>query len=629
MSRQYRVRFLNTLLLVTFLVVPLFFHQAEAQKTACPNTCLPGQIQGSNCVCNNMFTDPTAPASQPTPTVPLSQEKPNTAPCHVPGTRPAAPEDAAVKARRIKVGDCYNPNEVGIGQSAEEAKIYLNSLPNKCVGGCQAPPDKAHIDKLDSTFAICAANFFKEYQAKYGPVSISSAFRCGPLTPSIVQCDRSENKRAGGANASNHQLGLAIDVNPAGGNASYQTLWSFSKANPQLGICFPHQNGSTATGYPDRPHMILAGTKGGEGSACAQMGITKPCNGLPSPTVYGGETPNSPYYSPGSPMGSSVPSPQSSSSMTPIVTSALAGALRTLFGMQQQQQQPLSYLPPSYSEPSQQVAGYGSDSSYYPQQYDQSSYPVTTTDFRVTSDHGSGSSTQFQTTSQYQASESGSSTSNSDFNSSFNANVNESVADSTSSNPFISSFVDAVKDAFFPASQKNADATDVEPFAVDESFQDSSEFATIVDEQRYFEDGIPKSDFNEALLERAGQIDGSPDGLADHVRNMKNGQDDQSGSGYYPSANANALGGDRPMQYASGTVAIERPSVAAQTFGSDMEQRPPQGNVAPSTPAERDASNFTTKIHRQASFFVFLVKLVQPFRGRDPHAGQAPQTAVE
>ena len=167
---------------------------------------------------------------------------------------------------------CGSDATLGISNAAGVAKEYLNNLPNKCVGACQALPDKAHIDKLDNTFAICAADFFKAYQAKYGPVSMSSTFRCGPKTPTVIQCDRTENGRAGGAGGSNHMLGLAIDVNPL--RSSYESMWDFARANPRFGVCFPYLGG-------DNPHMTLAGSGTGEAAMCARQGVTKPCNGLP------------------------------------------------------------------------------------------------------------------------------------------------------------------------------------------------------------------------------------------------------------------------------------------------------------------------------------------------------------
>jgi len=163
---------------------------------------------------------------------------------------------------------CASDAAAGFTNDAGQAKEYLNSLPNKCVGGCQAPPDRAHINKLNNAFAICAAGFFKAYTQRYGQVSISSAYRDGPS---------GENARAGGVPGSNHTIGVAIDVNPANGN--YQTMWGFAKANPQFGVCFPHEGN-------DRPHMVLGGIGGREGAMCAAKGVTKPCNGLsfvPSP----------------------------------------------------------------------------------------------------------------------------------------------------------------------------------------------------------------------------------------------------------------------------------------------------------------------------------------------------------
>ena len=204
-----------------------------------------------------------------------------TNPCNIPGTRPATASDAAVKNGTIEAGRCYNPNEVGIGQNGEEAKAYLNSLPKRCVGQCAAPPDKAHVDKLNDTFAICAANFFKAYTARYGTVYITSAYRDGPS---------GENARAGGVPGSSHTRAIAIDVNPASENL-YPMMWNFAKANPQFGICFPHE------GF-DRPHMILAGSGGGEAAKCAARGVARPCNGLsfdPSSVqpAYGGLSPTS------------------------------------------------------------------------------------------------------------------------------------------------------------------------------------------------------------------------------------------------------------------------------------------------------------------------------------------------
>ncbi|MDB5238039.1 MAG: hypothetical protein JWM46_309, partial [Candidatus Kaiserbacteria bacterium] len=184
--------------------------------------------------------------------------------CNIPGTRPATAADSAVQNGTITAGTCYNPNEVGIGQSTETAKVFLNSVPKKCVGACAAPPDKAHIEHLNDTFATCAANFIKAYNQKYGVIYISSAYRDGPS---------GENARAGGAPGSNHTKGLAIDMSPA--NGDFQTMWKFASQNPQFGVCFPYLGS-------DRPHMTLAGTGTGEAAKCAAQGVTKQCSGAPN-----------------------------------------------------------------------------------------------------------------------------------------------------------------------------------------------------------------------------------------------------------------------------------------------------------------------------------------------------------
>ncbi len=207
---------------------------------------------------------------------------------------------------------CPADTKAGFTNDAGQAKEYLNSLPNKCVGACQAPPDKAHIDKLNNTFAICAAGFFKAYTQQYGPVSISSAYRDGPS---------GENARAGGVPGSNHTRGVAIDVNPAGGRSSYQTMWAFAKSNPQFGVCFPHEGG-------DRPHMVLGGIGGNEGGSCASKGVSKPCNGLPF-------TPTN-------------PGPDTSS-----LQSQISNAVRQTLGMQQPPMPPQPQLPPQPMLPAQ------------------------------------------------------------------------------------------------------------------------------------------------------------------------------------------------------------------------------------------------------------------------------------
>lgn len=223
------------------------------------------------------------------------------------GTRPATADDAAVKNGHIQVGTCYNPNEVGIGQSAEEAKRYIMSIARN-LRNSAAPPTQERINKLNDTFAICAAQYFKAYAQQYGPVVVVSAYRDGP---------NGENARAGRAPNSNHTRGVAMDVNPGGGGSSYETMWKFASDNPQFGVCFPHQNGSAnTTGYPDRPHMVLAGIGGSEGGACARQGVTKPCSGtnfVPNPVTQGPPAQQQPY------------NPAPSAGITNQIRNALAG----------------------------------------------------------------------------------------------------------------------------------------------------------------------------------------------------------------------------------------------------------------------------------------------------------------
>ncbi len=176
------------------------------------------------------------------------------------------PITSATRAQATAAGipttsNCWNPTNPHVGMSVGEAKQYLNSLPKRPLSSC-APPTESNIQRLNDSFAICAARFFKEYTARHGAVYITSAYRDGPS---------GANKCAGGVEGSNHTIGIAIDVNPAN-SGLYPTMWSFAKNNPQFGVCFPHEGA-------DRPHMILAGTNGGEAAKCAKLGVSKACDG--------------------------------------------------------------------------------------------------------------------------------------------------------------------------------------------------------------------------------------------------------------------------------------------------------------------------------------------------------------
>ena len=141
---------------------------------------------------------------------------------------------------------CPGDTKAGITNDAGAAKAYLQSIARDLRNSKAPPTSGGRIDKLNNAFATCAANFLKAYAQKYGPIFVVSAFRCGPRSPASIQCDRTENARARGATNSNHQIGMAMDVNPASGN--YAQLHAFARASPQFGVGFP-------LGMGDRPHM--------------------------------------------------------------------------------------------------------------------------------------------------------------------------------------------------------------------------------------------------------------------------------------------------------------------------------------------------------------------------------------
>ena len=78
----------------------------------------------------------------------------NSADCPFANERRATAADAVVKNGTVSAGTCYDPNAVGIGQTPEEAKLYLKSLPRQAVGGsrCAPPENDANIDMLNDTF---------------------------------------------------------------------------------------------------------------------------------------------------------------------------------------------------------------------------------------------------------------------------------------------------------------------------------------------------------------------------------------------------------------------------------------------------------------------------------------------
>jgi hypothetical protein len=162
------------------------------------------------------------------------------------------------------------------------AVAYLKSMRREGLSRCAPPENDKNIDGLKPAFAICAAQFLRAYQERYGPIIIRSALRSDAPGSAEDGSGRTANACAEGAPGSNHTRGVAMDVNPVN-ESMYPTLWKFASDNPQFGICFPHQlGGANTTGYRDRPHMILAGIGGSESNACARQGVTKPCSGLPT-----------------------------------------------------------------------------------------------------------------------------------------------------------------------------------------------------------------------------------------------------------------------------------------------------------------------------------------------------------
>jgi hypothetical protein len=177
----------------------------------------------------------------------------------------------------------------GISISAGEAKEYLYSISTKV-----NTADKAHIDGLNNTFAVCAAQFLKAFQknqTQYAPLTITSAWRSD-----------ADQARVSTSPTSNHTRGLAIDVHPKGQTQpGYDALMNFAIANKQFGVCFarPSYNGA-----PDRPHMTAAGI-GSNTENCAKYGITKMCdaggkfdpNAAASPTQTNQGTPLNSIFS--------------------------------------------------------------------------------------------------------------------------------------------------------------------------------------------------------------------------------------------------------------------------------------------------------------------------------------------
>jgi len=150
---------------------------------------------------------------------------------------------------------------LGINKKVADAKDYLHSIAKNLPGTCAPPEDRRNIERLNNTFAVCAAGFLRAYEGRYGKGSVilRSAFRDGTPGSSPNPKYSSANQCSGGATNSRHARGIALDINPGPGG-SYETLRSFAQANPQFGVYFPW---FMYKGKQDRPHMDFRGSCAG------------------------------------------------------------------------------------------------------------------------------------------------------------------------------------------------------------------------------------------------------------------------------------------------------------------------------------------------------------------------------
>lgn len=116
---------------------------------------------------------------------------------------------------------CARDEKAGISQEAGEAKKYLKSI--LCPGGSYggAGPDGT-VDKLNPSFAQCAATFLKEEKQKMPELCLNEGYRTLG-----TQNQYAQNYHNGGGIACTqganceHPKGIAIDVNAS----NYHQLW--------------------------------------------------------------------------------------------------------------------------------------------------------------------------------------------------------------------------------------------------------------------------------------------------------------------------------------------------------------------------------------------------------------------
>ena len=140
-----------------------------------------------------------------------------------PGTRPATASDAAVRNGQISVGRCYKPDEVAIGQSAEEAKNFL--LTRYTQGGCSA----ANVSKTEGIMRLnddFATRLAKMLKAAPMNINILSAYR----SPKAQRCANPK------VTNSNHTKGLAVDMGWDQNSCSSAACQWILKNGPTYGI---------------------------------------------------------------------------------------------------------------------------------------------------------------------------------------------------------------------------------------------------------------------------------------------------------------------------------------------------------------------------------------------------------
>jgi hypothetical protein len=184
------------------------------------------------------------------------------------GTVFTTPDDPIVRLGVLPKGTAYDPDDLNIGQNAEEAKSYLRSISGQG-RGCLSLDQQVGL--LNGTFATCSSQFLQEFQKQYGIQPHVNR------TATTISCEAAmcrNNPGCGGfmnspAPYSSHVQGIAIDV-----SASNQNLMiAFAHANPQFGVCFPLASW-------DKVHLVSAGVPGNsESGTCARMGISRSCDG--------------------------------------------------------------------------------------------------------------------------------------------------------------------------------------------------------------------------------------------------------------------------------------------------------------------------------------------------------------